>query len=77
MFKIYWTEIQENEAIALFKDFTEDGLTDALQFAELLRKRRREGQDIRHVVLSSENPNSVGEPGVAAPSPCYSWKKRR
>ncbi|WP_395012231.1 hypothetical protein [Undibacterium sp.] len=77
MFKIYWTELQENEAKPLFKDFTEAGLIDALQFAELLRKRRREGQDIRHVVLSSENPNSVGEQGVAAPSPSYSWKKRR
>lgn len=77
MFKIYWTEFQKNEATAFFKDFTEDGLTDALQFAELLRKRRREGEYIRHIVLSSENPNSVGEPGVAAPSPSYSWKKRR
>jgi len=32
---------------------------------------------VSFVTLCSENPNSVGRPGVADPPPDYAWKKRR
>lgn len=44
----------------------------ALKFAEL---KRNEG--FRFVTLVSENPNSVGKPGVDVTGPDYDWVKRR
>lgn len=57
--------------------FPNDGMREAMQWMEALRTRQRAGEEIAFVVLSSENPHSVGHPGVADPSPDYDWKKRR
>ena len=49
----------------------------ALKFSETLRKARREGELIDHIVMSCENPDSVGQQGVDVTGPEYDWKKRR
>ena len=77
MIRIYWTEIVEKNELAKFKDFSSNELSDSLKFTESLRMRRKSGEWITHIVLSSENSNAVGDLGVAEPSPSYDWKKRR
>ena len=57
--------------------FPAGAMADALSFAETLRRRRSSGESVSFVTLCSENPNSVGLPGVADPRPDYAWKKRR
>lgn len=56
----------------------------AIAEAELLRKRRRDGADIRHVTMSAEYDDMVGQIGVTAvkngktpDGQDYTWKKRR
>jgi len=36
----------------------------ALKFMEDMRKQRRNGLNVTHIVLSAENPNQVGQMGV-------------
>lgn len=61
----------------MFVDFNKDEMTSALKFAEGLRKDQREGNGVRHVSISCENPDSVGNLGVDVTGPEYDWKKRR
>jgi len=77
MFMIYWTLHVEGQQQAHSKEFLTTEMGEALKFSEDLRKKRRNGEQINHIVMSSENPNSVGEQGVADVGPDYSWKKRR
>ncbi|KXV09534.1 hypothetical protein CR51_10295 [Caballeronia megalochromosomata] len=78
MFVVYWLGGNPDiEGAACFKRFDEHALADALSFAEGLRKRQSEGEDIAFITLCSENPHSVGKPGVADPPAGYDWKKRR
>jgi hypothetical protein len=77
MFRVYWTEQQELKGQSYFKDFEFDAIAAALQFIESLRARQRAGQAIRHITMSSENPDSIGKAGVADPPSNYQWKKRR
>jgi hypothetical protein len=74
MFVVYWLEKQRN---ARFERFEADALARALSFAEGLRKRQADGDDIGFITLCSENPQSVGRAGVADPPADYDWKKRR
>jgi hypothetical protein len=74
MFVVYWLEEQRN---ARFERFEADALARALSFAEALRKRQADGEDIGFITLCSENPQSVGRAGVADPPADYDWKKRR
>jgi hypothetical protein len=62
---------------ARFERFGDRELTQALAFAEALRKRQALGEDLGFVSLCSENPNSVGKAGAAEPAADYAWKKRR
>ena len=62
---------------ARFERFGDNDLTQALAFAEALRKRQAIGEDLGFVSLCSENPNSVGKAGAAEPPADYAWKKRR
>jgi hypothetical protein len=62
---------------ARFARFGDSELTQALAFAEALRKRQASGEDVGFVSLCSENPNSVGKSGAAEPPAGYAWKKRR
>jgi hypothetical protein len=70
MFRVYWTE-----DCPISKDFEE--ISPALKFIEELRIIQSEYDTIRHIVLSCENPNSVGKHGVDTVSPDYNWSKRR
>lgn len=73
MFKVYWTSGEGVHAN------TFDNLSGALKECEVLRKC-----GMSFVTMVSEDPNSVGKPGVDAvvDGVCpdgveYSWKKRR
>ncbi|MFM0326797.1 hypothetical protein [Caballeronia glebae] len=78
MFVVYWLGGNPNaEGAACYKRFDENALAEALRFAEDLRRRQSDGEDIGFVTLCSENPHSVGKAGVADPPADYDWKKRR
>ncbi|OWW22266.1 hypothetical protein [Noviherbaspirillum denitrificans] len=77
MYMVYWTEVDDGKAEPKSRDFASTAMSDAMQFMEALRKRQREGEGICFVTICAENPDSVGHPGVADPSPDYNWKKRR
>jgi len=73
MFKVYWTS---NDGVHAS---TFDGLSEAIKECEVLRK-----DGMTFVTMVSENPNSVGKPGVDSivDGKCpdgvdYTWKKRR
>lgn len=77
MYMVYWTEVDDEKSVAHGHAFAADEMRAAMHFMEELRGRQRAGEAIAFVVMSSENPNSVGHPGVADPSPDYNWRKRR
>lgn len=77
MYMVYWTEFEDNHAVAHGRSFDSDDMNAALKFMEELRTRHRDGERVCFVAMASENPDSVGPPGVADPSPDYNWKKRR
>lgn len=74
MFKVYWmSELDE----ACYQDF--EDMSVALNWTEFLRSKGR-----TFVTMVSENPNSIGKPGVDAvvdgklpDGEDYTWKKRR
>lgn len=77
MYMVYWTVFEAQEKLACSKEFTSDQLKETLQFMEALRKQQREDGSIGFVTFSSEDPNSVGHPGVDETGDDYDWKKRR
>lgn len=77
MYMVYWTVVENETATAQGREFPSDQMSVAMKFMEELRTRQRGGEAIYFVTMSSENPNSVGHPGVADPHPDYNWKKRR
>ncbi len=77
MYMVYWTEVDDGSAEPKSQEFATAEMSAAMQFMEGLRKRQREGDGVCFITMCSENPNSVGPPGVADPSPDYNWKKRR
>jgi hypothetical protein len=77
MYMVYWTQVEEGAATAHGREFDSSDMSGAMQFMEALRTRQRNGEGICFITMSSENPHSVGHPGVADPDPDYSWKKRR
>lgn len=77
MFMVYWTEVRHGKASPHGRDFDTSDMTGAMRFMEELRMRQRQGEPVCFVTMSSENPQSVGHPGVADPHPDYNWKKRR
>jgi hypothetical protein len=77
MYMVYWTAVNNGVKTPHQKEFNSGDMTSALKFMEDLRTQQRAGEGIRFVTMSSENPNSVGHPGVADPDPSYAWKKRR
>lgn len=75
MYKVYWTVPVNNEAFS--QDF--DDMATALARVKFLRDDGR-----TFVTMVSENPNSVGKPGVdeivdgVLPDGTeYTWRKRR
>lgn len=77
MYMVYWTEQDDEHSVAHGRSFASDDMSAALKFMEELRTRQRAGERVCFVTMASENPDSVGKPGVADPSPDYNWKKRR
>lgn len=77
MYMVYWTVIDDGVRHAHAKEFDSEDMMSALRFMEELREKQRAGKEVRFITMSSENPDSVGHPGVAEPGPDYNWKKRR
>jgi hypothetical protein len=77
MYMVYWTEISDSVQAPRQVLFPSDDLRAALQFMEELRLRQRAGDAVNFIVLSSENPDSVGPAGAADPASDYKWLKRR
>ena len=77
MYMVYWTEVDDGNALARSHEFLSSEMSGAMQFMEALRKRQRDGEGVCFITMCSENPDSVGHPGVADPDPGYNWKKRR
>ena len=73
MFNVFWM----NDLGPQNKFFNTTEMREALTFMEKLRACQRSGEDISFVTFCSENPNSVGDPGVDVTGPDYNWKKRR
>lgn len=68
MYKVYWTNPHNNESYGR----NLDTLREALDECKMLRDSGRS-----FVTMVSENPDSVGKPGVTDVGPDYDWKKRR
>jgi len=77
MYMVYWTLVDQQQRTPHAKAFDSSQLREAMQFMEELRSRQRAGEGVSFIVMSSENPHSVGLPGVAETGPDYAWKKRR
>lgn len=73
MYMVYWSEA----GAPCGETFPSDCLSDALAFAESQRRRQRAGEAVAFVTLVSENPDQVGQSGVADPDAGYAWVKRR
>ena len=74
MFKVYWTDLDGSP-----KSMNHEKLNDALVFSSFIRTC-----NATFVTMVSENPDSVGKPGVDAiingvlpDGTNYEWKKRR
>jgi hypothetical protein len=77
MYMVYWTVVDNETRYPHAKAFDSSDMLAAMRFMEELRTKQREGKAISFITMSSENPESVGHPGVAEPGPDYNWKKRR
>lgn len=77
MYVVYWLETVDEQAVPRVKEF-DSNLNAALLFAEMLRKRKYNGEPLMFIdLVSDNNPNSVGKAGVDVTGPDYDWKKRR
>lgn len=77
MFMVYWTVAEENAASPRSQSFASTEMLAALALMEQLRTRQRAGEGLRFITMASENPDSVGHPGVDVVGPGYKWTKRR
>jgi hypothetical protein len=73
MFMVYWTIAETPHA----QQFGSADMLAAMALMEQLRTRQRAGESVRFITMSSENPDSVGRPGVDVVGPGYKWTKRR
>ena len=77
MFMVYWSVMDGPEAMPQSQLFGSDAMLAAMALMEQLRTRQRAGEGLRFITMSSENPDSVGHPGVDVVGPGYKWTKRR
>jgi hypothetical protein len=77
MFVVYWTVVLQEIKMPKRKEFQTNEMHATLHLMESLRNKQREDGSVCHITMSSENPNSVGRPGVAEAGAEYNWKKRR
>lgn len=77
MYMVYWTVTEDGDSKPHAQAFASGDMRPAMELMEQLRARQRAGQGIGFVTMSSENPESVGHPGVDITGPGYKWTKRR
>lgn len=77
MFMVYWTIVEGESATPHAQSFAATDMLPAMALMEKLRTRQRAGEGLRFITMSSENPDSVGHPGVDVVGPGYKWTKRR
>lgn len=77
MFMVYWTIVEGGAATPHAHSFASTDMLAGMALMEQLRTRQRAGEGVRFVTMSSENPDSVGHPGVDVVGPGYRWTKRR
>lgn len=77
MFMVYWTVVDGDRGVPHATPFPATDMLAAMALMEDLRKRQRAGEGVRFVTMSSENPDSVGHPGVDVTGSEYTWTKRR
>lgn len=87
MYMVYWTATpapalasaggQDGAAVPQARQFESSEMLAAIAFMEQLRTRQRAGEGVGFVTMCSENPDSVGHPGVDVTGPGYGWTKRR
>lgn len=77
MFMVYWTVFEGSSQAPHAQAFPSEDMRGALDLMEQLRVRQRAGEGVGFVTMSSENPASVGHPGVDTTGPGYKWTKRR
>lgn len=75
MFMVYWTDA--NAGVPHSQSFAATDMLAAMALMEQLRTRQRAGEGLRFITMASENPDSVGHPGVDVVGPGYKWTKRR
>lgn len=73
MHRVFWMD----DSAPSSRAFTTGELSEALAFAESLRRRRRDGEPVSFVTIATEDPAHVGQGGVADPAADYDWVKRR
>ena len=77
MFMVYWSIGDADAATPHAQSFASTDMLAAMALMEQLRTRQRAGEAVRFITMASENPDSVGHPGVDVVGPGYKWTKRR
>jgi hypothetical protein len=78
VFMVFWMERAEDGKMApRSQEFGAENMSGGLALMEALRKSQLNGAEVRHITMSSENPDSVGRRGVDVVGVGYSWTKRR
>lgn len=77
MFMVYWTVVEGSDSTPHAQLFDSADMLGAMALMEQLRARQRVGEGVGFITMSSENPESVGHPGVDITGPGYNWTKRR
>jgi hypothetical protein len=78
VFMVFWMErLEDGKMVPRSQEFGAEDMSGGLALMEALRKSQLNGAEVRHITMSSENPDSVGRRGVDVVGVGYSWTKRR
>ena len=78
VFMVFWMESAEDgKMVPRSQEFGADDMSGGLAFMEALRTSQMNGAQVRHITMSSENPDSIGRRGVDVVGVGYGWTKRR
>ncbi len=74
---VFWVSYENNTVTPMAQGFKDNELTQSLKFMEDLRRTQRDTGTVGFVGMVSEDPNSVGLPGVSDKLPeGYEWTKK-
>ena len=77
MYMVFWVSYNEGTITPMSQGFKDHELTQTLKFMEDLRRQQRTDGSVGFVGMVSEDPNSVGLPGVSDKLPeGYDWSKK-